>query len=149
MKNLLIITIFLLLSQLSFAQIKGADCTYTVYSESQGESMDERYGEFICVEYGKNKGSRMAIYKTTAVGYMTMMRKVVSLCIENDLDFNNPYSEANLIPSYADGLLDYESMHLACSVGSGTVFMTWKSKGWVIIVSAAEEFFAIIVTPDN
>lgn len=138
-----------MLSQASFSQIKGADCTYTAYSEPQAENIGERYGEFICVEYGENKGSRMAIYKTNAVGYMSMMRKAVSLCVDNDLDFLEPYSEANLIPSYADGLLDYESMHLACSVGSGTVFMTWRAKGWVIIVSAAEEFYAIVVTPDN
>ena len=143
MKTILLTSIFVLLSFISFSQIIGLD-----YSKAKPflNGNDEELLYQINVNGRKTLMIRFAI---TPVGLKHCIEKAKEIVTLNGLSFDQPnFKKDELFASFVDGIYDYSNLSLSLSTGGSEVTRMWKMpSGDGFALTLTEKIYSIFILP--
>ena len=135
-KTILTIAVAILIGFSAQAQLKGVD-----YNAKAGQTIEQMESE----AWFNISGSLVMGFKHTPVGYKHAVKKINELLVLNDLDFNAPDSNENLLTSYIEGLHDYESVNTSARLGKSEIRMLWFTENNEVIAFAVNDRMTSII----
>jgi hypothetical protein len=135
MKKLIIISIVMMLSAASQAQILGVNFSSALSLDKADVVKDE-------LLYKTNEGYIMP-FAQTPVGIKHCLEKFGEIMELNDLDVDNAYKKDVLLASYVDGLTDYGSLNSSLRAGSSELYFSWDKAGYYVGFTMTSEVVAI------
>jgi hypothetical protein len=147
MKKLMFLLIaFLITPFICNAQIKGIDKYTTVTGQSEFAKVLTNEVWFF-VKLTDKPASYVMFFDNTPVGLKHAVEETIKLCKANSKDFNNPDIDNSMLPSYAETIFDYGSVHTGLSIGSAEIRKVWDIPGWRIGLTMDDKTYMLMAVP--
>ena len=142
MKTVILTVAMALMSITGMAQM---DSIFNYYN---GISVDESQAKF--GSWSKESGNNLMLaYEPTSVSYKKTLDCVIRITNAAGEDFNNPNLDDGFLPSYVDGLRDYNGMNACLRVESGFISRIWVIKEndatYSILWHCSKDAYAIMI----
>jgi len=104
------------------------------------------YGKWIRVyDSEKRQYDRFYFRKNSPVGLKDIIGKTLVVLENADVEWDDTKLNDILLPSFVDGITDYQNLYLALESESGSIYKMWITQGYAISLNMKKDYSAIFI----
>lgn len=103
----------------------------------------------------KKNGSDVITYiqffNNNPIGIKKALELTEDICLDNDLDYDNPAKDKSYLASYVESMSDFENLNLSISTGGSIIEKVWSKRNdadklSILRVILSEDSYAVAIT---
>jgi hypothetical protein len=148
MKNTIIILILTICGLKTSAQIKHS-FTNVIISTGK-ESGPIQYNRWY-KKIGDEEIMYFHMFNQNTIGIKKALELTEEICLENDLDYDNPAKDKSYLASYVKSMSDFENLNLSISTGGSIIEKVWfntnkAGKISILRIEFSEQGYAVTIS---
>jgi hypothetical protein len=91
------------------------------------------------------------MFNQNTIGIKKALELTEEICLENDLDYDNPAKDKSYLASYVKSMSDFENLNLSISTGGSIIEKVWfntnkAGKISILRIEFSEQGYAVTIS---